>query len=215
MTSSYKNRTTKIISQLFADAKKYAKEDGTKKRSIIFIDEFDSIAMARDKGGSMDVVTQLLQEMDGFGDNSSVSVIAATNYPWMIDDAILSRFSQKIFCDLPSHDAVVDIMQKYLAKKLFVPKLICDPSGNGLKTVNEILKKQISEACGTELELKLFDSNKIDCENTENKSQYFYALFGEKELKELANGFVTTEDTFNKIKEIRVAKSTEEKKINV
>ena len=65
-----------------------------------------------------------------------VSVIAATNYPWMIDDAILSRFSQKIFCDLPSHDAVVDIMQKYLAKKLFVPKLICDPSGNGLKTVN-------------------------------------------------------------------------------
>ena len=71
MTSSYKNRTTKIISQLFADAKKYAKEDGTKKRSIIFIDEFDSIAMARDKGVSMDVVTQLLQEMDGFGDNSS------------------------------------------------------------------------------------------------------------------------------------------------
>ena len=61
--------------------------------------------------------------------------------------------------------------------------------------------------------MKLFDSNKIDCENTEKINPNTYALFGEKELKELANGFVTTEDTFNKIKEIRVAKSTEEKKL--
>ena len=89
------------------DLFKQAKE---KSPSIIFIDEIDAIGRARGKNamtGSNDerenTLNQLLTEMDGFGTNSGVIVMAATNRADILDKALTraGRFDRQIFVDLP------------------------------------------------------------------------------------------------------------------
>ncbi|OBX22750.1 peptidase M41 [Gelidibacter algens] len=89
------------------DLFKQAKE---KSPSIIFIDEIDAIGRARGKNamsGSNDerenTLNQLLTEMDGFGTNTNVIVIAATNRADILDKALMraGRFDRQIFVDLP------------------------------------------------------------------------------------------------------------------
>ncbi len=89
------------------DLFKQAKE---KAPSIIFIDEIDAIGRARGKNamtGSNDerenTLNQLLTEMDGFGTNSGVIVMAATNRADVLDKALTraGRFDRQIFVDLP------------------------------------------------------------------------------------------------------------------
>ena len=60
--------------------------------------------------------------MDGFSSNDNVSIIAATNYPWDIDDAILSRLSTKILCDFPNAEVVTDIIMNTIKKKFKLSK---------------------------------------------------------------------------------------------
>ena len=78
--------------------------------SIIFIDEIDAIGRARGKNnftGSNDerenTLNQLLTEMDGFGTNTNVIVIAATNRADVLDKALMraGRFDRQIYVDLP------------------------------------------------------------------------------------------------------------------
>jgi len=89
------------------DLFKQAKE---KSPSIIFIDEIDAIGRARGKNnfsGSNDerenTLNQLLTEMDGFGTNTNVIVLAATNRADVLDKALMraGRFDRQIFVDLP------------------------------------------------------------------------------------------------------------------
>lgn len=89
------------------DLFKQAKE---KSPSIIFIDEIDAIGRARGKSnfsGSNDerenTLNQLLTEMDGFGTNTNVIVLAATNRADVLDKALMraGRFDRQIFVDLP------------------------------------------------------------------------------------------------------------------
>jgi len=89
------------------DLFKQAKE---KSPSIIFIDEIDAIGRARGKNnmsGSNDerenTLNQLLTEMDGFGTNANVIVIAATNRADVLDKALMraGRFDRQIYVDLP------------------------------------------------------------------------------------------------------------------
>ena len=89
------------------DLFKQAKE---KAPSIIFIDEIDAIGRARGKNamtGSNDerenTLNQLLTEMDGFGTNTGVIVMAATNRADILDKALTraGRFDRQIFVDLP------------------------------------------------------------------------------------------------------------------
>jgi cell division protease FtsH len=86
------------------------KQAKDKAPSIIFIDEIDAIGRARGKsnitGGNDErenTLNQLLTEMDGFGTNSGVIVIAATNRADILDRALLraGRFDRQIFVDLP------------------------------------------------------------------------------------------------------------------
>ena len=68
--------------------------------SILFLDEFDSIAKSRDNdptGLAANAVNTILQMMDGIESPDNVAVMAATNYPWNLDTAILRRFNKKIF----------------------------------------------------------------------------------------------------------------------
>jgi cell division protease FtsH len=86
------------------------KQAKDKAPSIIFIDEIDAIGRARGKNnftGSNDerenTLNQLLAEMDGFGTNTNVIVIAATNRADVLDKALMraGRFDRQIFVDLP------------------------------------------------------------------------------------------------------------------
>ena len=89
------------------DLFKQAKE---KSPSIIFIDEIDAIGRARGKsnmtGGNDErenTLNQLLTEMDGFGTNTNVIVLAATNRADVLDKALMraGRFDRQIYVDLP------------------------------------------------------------------------------------------------------------------
>ncbi|GAL89896.1 ATP-dependent zinc metalloprotease FtsH [Jejuia pallidilutea] len=102
------------------DLFKQAKE---KSPSIIFIDEIDAIGRARGKNamsGSNDerenTLNQLLTEMDGFGTNTNVIVMAATNRADILDKALMraGRFDRQIFVDLPDVRERKEIFEVHL-----------------------------------------------------------------------------------------------------
>ncbi|MEX0995526.1 MAG: ATP-dependent zinc metalloprotease FtsH [Flavobacteriaceae bacterium] len=102
------------------DLFKQAKE---KAPSIIFIDEIDAIGRARGKSnfsGSNDerenTLNQLLTEMDGFGSNANVIVLAATNRADVLDKALMraGRFDRQIYVDLPDLRERKEIFEVHL-----------------------------------------------------------------------------------------------------
>ncbi len=103
------------------DLFKQAKE---KAPAIIFIDEIDAIGRARGKSASMgandereNTLNQLLTEMDGFGTNSGVIIIAATNRADVLDRALLraGRFDRQIYVDMPDLNERKEIFKVHLA----------------------------------------------------------------------------------------------------
>ena len=104
------------VRDLFRQAKEKAP-------SIIFIDEIDAIGRARGKGvmtGGNDeresTLNQLLTEMDGFGTNSGVIILAATNRADVLDAALLraGRFDRQIHVELPDLQERKEIFQVHL-----------------------------------------------------------------------------------------------------
>lgn len=122
LKGKYEGETEKNIRSVFKCA---AQVIGPKyKFAIIFFDEFDSIAGKRGEDASMvRSVNSLLQAMDGIESSPNVSVLAATNYPWMLDDAILRRFNTRIFVDLPDPEAIEYLIRQELAKVYSNPNL--------------------------------------------------------------------------------------------
>ena len=103
-----------------------------KSPAIIFIDEIDAIGRARGKNqmtGSNDerenTLNQLLTEMDGFGTNDHVIVIAATNRADILDRALVraGRFDRQIFVDLPELNERKEIFEVHLAPLKIEAKL--------------------------------------------------------------------------------------------
>lgn len=110
LKGKYVGETEKKIEELFVCASKAAcdyqtKHCNTKKFiSVIFMDEMDAIAPDRSTdttGLAANSVNTLLQMMDGIKSAPNVAVVAATNYPWNLDGAILRRFDTQILVDLP------------------------------------------------------------------------------------------------------------------
>ncbi|MHA6696782.1 ATP-dependent zinc metalloprotease FtsH [Chryseobacterium sp. A301] len=106
------------VRDLFAQAK-------VKSPAIIFIDEIDAIGRARGKGnitGGNDerenTLNQLLTEMDGFGTDTNVIVMAATNRADILDKALMraGRFDRSIYVDLPELHERRQIFDVHLAK---------------------------------------------------------------------------------------------------
>ena len=92
---------------------------------IIFIDEIDAVGRARSKNPAMggndereNTLNALLTEMDGFGTNSGVIILAATNRVDMLDKALLraGRFDRQISVDLPDLTERKEIFQVHLRK---------------------------------------------------------------------------------------------------
>ncbi len=104
------------VRDLFRQAKEKAP-------SIIFIDEIDAIGRARGKNNGFNsnderenTLNQLLTEMDGFGTNSGVIILAATNRADVLDSALMraGRFDRQIYVDMPDLNERKEIFQVHL-----------------------------------------------------------------------------------------------------
>ncbi len=92
---------------------------------IVFIDEIDAVGRARGRNANMgsndereNTLNQLLTEMDGFGSNSGVIILAATNRADILDKALMraGRFDRQIYVDLPDLPDRVAIFNVHLRK---------------------------------------------------------------------------------------------------
>ena len=116
--------------------RKLFKQAQEKAPCILFIDEIDAIGRKRSAsiGGSSDerdqTINQLLTEMDGFSNNEGVIIIAATNRPELLDDALTrpGRFDRSVKVELPNNNGRQNILELYLKNKpvsqdINIPKL--------------------------------------------------------------------------------------------
>jgi len=104
------------VRDLFEQAKKDAP-------SIIFIDEIDAIGKSRAAGGMMggndereQTLNQLLAEMDGFGTDTPIIILAATNRPEVLDPALMrpGRFDRQVLVDKPDFEGRIKILKVHV-----------------------------------------------------------------------------------------------------
>jgi len=119
LKGKYVGETEKRIEEIFTCASRAACnheldcKNGKKYISIIFMDEADAIAPDRDEdptGLAANSVNTLLQMMDGINSKPNVAVIAATNFPWKLDNAILRRFDTQILVDIPKESDILELL---------------------------------------------------------------------------------------------------------
>lgn len=120
-------RSERNVHQLFQEARRRAP-------TVLFFDEIDALGgKRRDKEGPIrNVVNQLLQEIDGFGDHDSeIFVLGATNQPWEVDGALRrpGRFDRTVFVTPPDEIARTKILHdalrgRPLADDIDIPALV-------------------------------------------------------------------------------------------
>jgi len=114
--SKYFGESTKLITALYTVARRMSP-------AVIFLDEFESLTPPRgsgESGAERRIVSTLLAELDGLAtkdDDSFVLTMSATNVPWLLDTAILSRFQQRIYVPLPDPAARKAILEIHLMRR--------------------------------------------------------------------------------------------------
>ena len=115
-------KSTRLIGEYVGDAAKKIHELYDRARElapcIVFLDEFDAIALDRTyqeiRGDVTEVVNALLTELDGIQKNDGICTIAATNRANLLDPSIRSRFEEEIEFTLPNYEERLKILQKNL-----------------------------------------------------------------------------------------------------
>jgi SpoVK/Ycf46/Vps4 family AAA+-type ATPase len=120
LLSKYFGESSKLITALF-DAARNEADEGF---AVIFIDEVESLCLPRgegsESGAERRMLSTILSEMDGLADKGEdrfVLTISATNTPWDLDDAVLSRFQKRIYIPLPDAEARKAILEIQLLKE--------------------------------------------------------------------------------------------------
>jgi len=180
LKGKYVGETEKRIEEAFTCASraacKYETEScvATKKKfiSILFMDEMDAIGPNRDRdttGLAANSVNTLLQMMDGIKSFPNVAVVAATNYPWNLDDAILRRFDTQILIDIPTENDIFSLL-KFEMKSYITLKA----DKTGYSYCEEQKKKSSSGKKGNEQTKTICQ---IECEKRIVKDLYLEAPY--------------------------------------
>lgn len=117
LLSRYVGDSPRLIGAMFRVAKTHAP-------SIVFLDEIEALVAKRDTGkeSAAGVTQTFLGGLDGFkkaGEHGYVLFMSASNRPWLIDEAILSRFDKRIYVPLPEAKSREEIFKIHLKKRGF------------------------------------------------------------------------------------------------
>lgn len=155
--SKYFGESSKIISELYGVARDTSP-------AVIFLDEIESITQHRDDsdtGAERRLLSTILSELDGLeqkgSDDIYVLTIAATNRPWDLDPAVLSRFEKKIHIPLPDAKAREEILRIHLLERGYESEVPLDQlaeltEGLSGREMEQFCKQVISEMIASENE---------------------------------------------------------------
>ena len=165
LLSKYFGESSKLVSALFAEARRSAP-------AVIYFDEFDALAPSR--SGGLDgperrVLSTLLSELDGLDSKGApgfLYVIGATNYPWDLDDAMLSRFGRLVHVPMPDPEARRGIFAIHFDRN----GLRCDvPPGEMVAATEGYSGRDIERLCSESADLMLQRANpdlvsRVECD---------------------------------------------------
>jgi katanin p60 ATPase-containing subunit A1 len=153
--SKYFGESSKIISEIYGAARDNSP-------SVVFLDEFESLTTSRDSGeqsgAERRILSTILAEMDGLSEKGRsdifVLTIAATNRPWDIDAAVMSRFEKQILIPLPDAESRRAILKIQLLRKGYkvaeevFEQLIGITEGYSGREIERLCKQATSQMLG-------------------------------------------------------------------
>lgn len=155
-------KATKLIGEFVGDGARQIHQLYEKAEEvspcIIFIDEFDAVALNRSfqeiRGDVSEIVNAILTEMDGIDERDGICTIAATNMMMALDPAVRSRFEEEIEFTLPAEEERYKILQNYtrtfpvkLAKDVDLQNIAKKTTGfSGRDLVEKLLKNALHKA---------------------------------------------------------------------
>jgi katanin p60 ATPase-containing subunit A1 len=155
LLSRYYGDSPKLVQALYAEARSHG-------NSVIFLDECDALAPSRSAGDSSAdrrLLVSLLTELDGLTEkdtNSNVITIAATNRPWDLEEAFLSRFQKSVYIPLPDTVARKRIVELHLQEKGYQVQI---SEAEMLQQTQGLSGREISHLCSIMIQVMIQESN--------------------------------------------------------
>uniref|UniRef100_A0A6C0JZ98 AAA+ ATPase domain-containing protein n=1 Tax=viral metagenome TaxID=1070528 RepID=A0A6C0JZ98_9ZZZZ len=194
LKGKYVGETEKRIEEIFRCARDAACEHqagcpGNKKYiSIIFMDEMDAIAPDRDKdttGLAVNSVNTLLQMMDGIKSFPNVTVVAATNYPWNLDAAILRRFDTQLLINVPNERELKELFNIEMNRFIDL-----DVDKSNFNYCDTIEKKQDDESSNLSCDLECRENPSIEKHRIYPYSKFNIEYFSNNKKGGLIDGII-------------------------